>query len=143
NPAAYTVPSYIVDTKMWAVGSNLAPPQGVSLNGTPQENYIDHSFAPSLMRGNIAELNQDAYRQSGQTETDTFSPSSLSFALLDEWMGGGTFGVNDYAHEIRKYAKTNTSWDMAALRHPDQVGGLLDSGYGPDNVDLGIIEGYI
>lgn len=145
NPAPYVVPSYVIDTKMWAATTNLAPPSGVTLNGDPENNYIDDSFAPSIMRGNIAQINRESYMSSSQTDFNSSDAASLSHALLDEWMSRGTFSVNDYAHEIRKQASAQYP-RIVALEYPGKNGGnaeVVVSREGPDGIDLGVIEGYI
>ena len=100
-----SIVNHLYDTKSIASGTNLSPTGGVSTDKPDagmDKNYIDKKFEPSLSRKRIADANKNANWILYGTPKTTKGTKDLSYDLVERYMGGGRFNVNNYIADLRR-----------------------------------------
>jgi hypothetical protein len=100
-----SIVNHLYDTKSIASGTNLSPTGGVSTDKPDagmEKNYIDKKFEPSLSRKRIADANKNANWILYGTPKTTKGSKDLSYDLVEKYMSGTRFNVNNYMSDLRR-----------------------------------------
>lgn len=100
-----SIVNHLYDTKSMASGTNLSPTGGVSTDKPDvgmEKNYIDKKFEPSLSRKRIADANKNANWILYGTPKTTKGSKDLSYNLVERYMAGKRFNVNNYMSDLRR-----------------------------------------